>query len=640
MPSPANAAVSPARAASFSLWPAFVLGLATVLAYANSLTAPFIFDDVAAIGENPTIRTLGTALFPPHDGSGVDSRPVVNLSLALDYAAGGLDVRGYHATNLAIHLLAGLALFGIVRRTLRRINGPVGMGSPPMGSPRSGGPFPADPLALVAALLWTLHPLQTESVTCVVQRTESLMGLFYLVTLYGFVRAVDAPAQRRWPALSVAACLLGMGTKEVMVSAPLLVLLYDRTFAAGTFGAAWRQRRGYYAALAATWLLLGWLVLGSGGERGGAAGTGTGVTPWSYALTQCGAIVRYLRLALWPSPLVLDYGTGVVTQLSRVLPQALVVLALVGGTLFALWRRPVWGFPGAWFFLILAPSSSVLPLVTQTSAEHRMYLSLAAIMVGLVLLAHRWLGRAALPAGLVLAVGAGWLTFQRNEDYRSALAIWRDTAAKAPSNARAHSNLGLALGNEGRTDEAVMALQEAIRLDPDLAFAHYNLGLNLARQNRDTDAVPQYEAELRLQPGYAPAWCELGLSLYQLGRRDEAVSAYEKALRFRPDYPDALERLGVALTSLGRLAEAMARYEQGIRLAPERASLHLNAGIALAQMRQMEAAVRQFEAAVARDPEFAQAHSALAQALTDTGRPAEAAIHRQKAESLMARRKP
>ncbi len=624
--------------------------LAGLLAYANSLSAPFIFDDIDAIRENPTIRTLQGALSPPHDGAGVDSRPVVNLSFAINYAFGGLNVAGYHATNLAIHLLAGLALFGIVRRTLLGSN-PVGRGlrCPPdtLGLPGGGrSRRPTDraadatPLALVAALLWTLHPLQTESVTVVTQRTESLMGLFYLLTLYAFIRATENPGQSRWLVFSVAACLLGMGTKEVMVTAPLLVLLYDRTFIAGGFRAAWQQRRGYHAALGSTWLLLGWLVVSSGGARGGAAGAASGITPWTYALTQCEAIAHYLKLALWPAPLVLDYGTRVVTDPLQVLPQALLVLALVGGTLVALIRRPVWGFFGAWFLVILAPSSSVLPLVTQTIAEHRMYLSLAAVVVGVVLVAFRWLGRGALMAGLLFAALGGAMTVMRNLDYRSALAIWADTAAKVPGNARAHSNLGLALGAEGRADESMAEWREAIRLQATIPFAHYNLGLALSRLNRDAEAMTQFEEELRLQPEYAPAWCERGLALYQLGRREEAVAAYERALRFKPEYPDALERMGIALASLRRVAEAITRYQQALQLRPDSPGTHQNLGIAFALSGQLAKAIEQFEQAVALDPDFAEAHRALAQALSGIGRSQEAAFHQELARTLLARRKP
>ena len=229
-----------------------LLACVALVAYQNSFSVPLIFDDLPAIRDNPTIRQLGSALSPPH-GSGlpVDGRPVVNLTLAINYAFGGLEVRGYHLVNLAIHLAAALVLFGIVRRTLRQ------------PAWRQRYQDAALPLAFMSAALWAVHPLQTEAVTYVVQRAESLMGLLYLLTLYGFIRSADPGASRGWPILAIASCGLGMASKEVMVSAPLMVLLYDRTFVAGSFREAWRQRRGLYAGLAASWLLLGWLVLGS-----------------------------------------------------------------------------------------------------------------------------------------------------------------------------------------------------------------------------------------------------------------------------------------------------------------------------------------------------------------------------------------
>ena len=207
-------------------------------------------------------------LCPPSHGETVSGRPVLNLSLALNYAVSGCDVRGYHVTNLAIHLAAALLLFGIVRRTLPRFRG-CG------GGQQLARLQLATPLALAIALLWAVHPLQTESVTYIVQRAESLMGLFYLLTLYCFLRGAGSARAIFWYAGSVLACLLGMATKEVMVSAPLVVLLYDRTFLAGSFREAWRRRWAYYLALAATWLLLAWLVAQTGllprfyGERCG-----------------------------------------------------------------------------------------------------------------------------------------------------------------------------------------------------------------------------------------------------------------------------------------------------------------------------------------------------------------------------------
>jgi Flp pilus assembly protein TadD len=580
--------------------------LAGLVVYGRSLGAPFVFDAAPIVTRYPSIRHLWPlwgALRPPHDGSTVEGRPIVNLSLALSYAASGVRPWAYHAMNLAIHLLAGLALFGILRRTLQRGAGAAGAGRAVL-------------LAGMAALLWTVHPLQTEAVTYIIQRAESLMGLFYLATLYGFVRATEPGAPfRRWAWLAVICCLLGMATKEVMVSAPLIVLLYDRAFVAGSFREAWRRRRGLHLALASTWILLGWLAIGTGG-RSGTAGLGAHL-PWSdYLLTQAYATVRYLRLALWPHPLVFDYGAVVATGWATLAPCALVVVALAGATLFSLWRNRPAGFLGACFFAVLAPTALV-PVATQTIAEHRMYLPLAAVLAALVLgvgrlaAGRRSLGLAALAAGLALAAVYGALTLRRNAIYGSETALWADTVVHWPGNPRAHTQLGDALyrsgripeaaeqferslvlqpegnaaahydlGNcllqEGRLPEAVAHLAEAARLDPGNSDADNNLGNALLREERVEDATQAYQAALRADPGNAKARANLSVACYtagnllaQAGKMLEAMARYEEALRLNPDFPEAEDNLGNALLQQGRVAEAVARYRAALRLRPD-----------------------------------------------------------------------
>jgi hypothetical protein len=174
-----------------------VIVLAALAVYYNSFSGPFIYDDVVSITENPTIRHLwpvGRVLSPPVHLP-VTGRPLLNLSLALNYALSGDAVWSYHALNLLIHVLAGLTLFGLVRRTLLR----QGYGGQALQQPVLSKQFgeASMPLAFVVALLWVVHPLQTECVTYVTQRAESLMGLFYLLTLYCFVRGADATGERQ-----------------------------------------------------------------------------------------------------------------------------------------------------------------------------------------------------------------------------------------------------------------------------------------------------------------------------------------------------------------------------------------------------------------------------------------------------------
>jgi len=629
----------PARGRWATVLAGGLIAVGALLSYHNSLVAPFVFDDKWAILENSTIRHLldiRTVLTPPAAG-GVAGRPLVNLSLAANYAFGGTQVLGYHAFNLAVHLLAGLTLFGLVRRTLGEAGRwEIGDGTPAPGirSPLSALPQQeATFLALAVALLWTVHPLLTESVTCVVQRNELLMGLFYLLTLYGVVRGAGAARPVRWHVLSVAACLAGMASKEVMVSAPLMALLYDRTFVAGSFRTAWLRRRTLYLGLASTWIVLGWLMITSR-HRGGTVGLGLGVSSWDYALTQCRAIVLYLKLTVWPHPLVLDYGAGLVKHASEVLPQAVLLLALAAGTLISLRRRPAWGFAGAWFFAILAPSSSVVPLASQTMAEHRMYLPLAAVVAVAVLGAVRLAGTRAGVVLLILAAGLGWTTVSRNAVYHDELSLWRNTVAAYPESARSRTNLGNALLAAGQMAGAIEQYEAALRLQPYTPEAHINLSNAFARLGRPSAAVEHGEAALRLEPDSADAHVNLGNALLQLGRVDEAIGHYEAALRIQPGAPDVRVNLGAALLKVGRAADAVRQYEAAARLEPARAETQAALANALVKQGDTAAALPHLAEAVRLNPTDAEAHFTLGNLYAESNQFPEAIAAYQEAVRL------
>ena len=584
-------------------WAAGLIAAAVGLAYGNTFRVPFVFDDLDSVGANASLRHLGTARFPPvGSGATVSGRPMLNLSLAFNYAWTGLAPWSYHAVNLAIHLAAALVLFGLLRRTCAR----------PGLRAALGGRTP-EAVALAGALLWAVHPLLTESVTYVAQRAESLMGLCLLLTLYGVARAAESPRPRRWAGLAAGACIIGMGTKEVMVVAPLLALLYDRTFFAGTLAEAWRRRRGLYLGLAAGWLVLAWALAGSAG-RGGTAGLGTMVSPWHYLLTQARAVPLYLKLAVWPSPLVLDYGEAVVTRPGAVAPQLVLLAAGVAATLWALWRRPVWGFAGAWFFGILAPSSSIVPVVTQTLAEHRMYLPLVApvgvLVVGLARPCGRWGG--AILAGLALA-GIG-LTWARNRDYRSAEALWGETVRQVPGNARALGLYATALGEGGREAEGAEAMARAVALAPDDDRLHLARGQLLAKLGQTEAALAEYALAVRLGPRAFAARAGLGRLLLETGRTEEAVMELRAAVGLQPGSAEAHNNLANALVRAGRPNEALPEYEAALRFDPGAADVSVNLAAALLAAGRPEEAIRRCEQVLARRRDVAAAQFVLGRA--------------------------
>ena len=593
-----------------------VLIVATVAAYHNCFSVPFLYDDIPAIVRNTTIRELSplsTVFSPPADTT-TSGRPLLNLSLALNYALSGTHVGSYHVINLLIHALSGLTLFGIVRRTL---------GSKPLHAHFAAASLP---LALCVAALWTLHPLQTESVTYIVQRAESLMGLLYLLTLYCFMRATGNYSRRTWLGASFLFCLLGMASKEVMVSAPLMVLLYDRTFIAGSFREAWQRRRLFYLSLVATWVVLGYLVFITG-TRSGSAGFGAGISAWTYLLTQARAIVLYLQLSFWPSPLVFDYGIVTTKNLQEVLPHALLIVALGIATIIGLRRWAALGFLGFWFFAILAPSSSIVPVVTETIAEHRMYLPLAAVMTLAVLAAYARLGKRVLPVFLVIAIVFGGLTVVRNRAYASELALWTDTVEKRPENPRAHNQLGNILVAAGREDEAFAHFQEALRLKPTDADGHYNVATAFLRRRQPDDALAHFQEALRLNPKHADSHTNYGLVLMQMGRPQDAIAPLEESLRLRPGNDATHNNLGIALAQTGRIEAALEHFATAAKIRPSFAEAQNNWGNALRQTGRLDEALLRFQHALALAPDYAEAHNNLALTFDALERWTDAASH-------------
>jgi tetratricopeptide (TPR) repeat protein len=595
-----------------------LLAAAGLCAYADSFDGVFLFDDLQRIVQNPHIRQL----WPPSVTLGGTSRPLVQLTFALDWAASGPSVWSYHLLNVAVHVLAALALFGVVRRTLVRAAWPAEI--------RAAAPG----LALASALLWTVHPLHTQAVTYLVQRGESLMSLCYLLVLYCVIRGIDSDAPWRWYVPAVASMALGAASKPVIVTAPLLVLLWDRIFAARSLRELLARRRGLYAGLAAGWLLVGALLAHAPGDWQESAGfSAVPATPARYAATELGVVTHYLRLAVWPHPLVLDYGWPIAAGTADVLPGALVVGTLLAATAWALRRRPAAGFFGAWFFLVLAPSSSLIP-IADPAFEYRMYLPLAGVVVLLALGAHRLLGRLPRLAGAVqvatVAVAAAALaavTLRRNLDYRSELAMWTDTVAKRPANARAHMNLGVVLDGLGRLPEAVARYEEALRLRPEYPDALSSLGSAVARRGDLDRAIGYYRAALALQPWHDGARTNLGAALAAQGRAEEAIAEFTEALRTNPGSAQAHYNLGVMLARQGRLAEAEAHERTALEISPAHAEAHSTLGAILEHRGQTDAAIAQYEEAIRLRPDYADARYNLAVVLARRGRVDEARAH-------------
>jgi Tfp pilus assembly protein PilF len=357
------------------------------------------------------------------------------------------------------------------------------------------------------------------------------------------------------------------------------------------------------------------------------------ITPWEYLCTQPGVILHYLRLSIWPAGLCLDYAWPVARSVRDIIPPAVALTVLV---IAALWvgRRHRWvAFAAAWFFLILAPTSSIVP-IRDPLVEHRMYLPLAAVILVIVAgvrslvvlsviscqlsvvasLLRRFVAPSlrrpciepALAAAAVIALCAA--TLARNRDYRSESAMWSDVVEKRPNNARGYLNLGSVAPTP---QDALRAYQAAIRIRPDYADVHYNLGTVLARLGRTDQAVAAYREALRHDPQHESARFNLANALAGRGAVAESIAEYRRLLELYPQHAKALVNLGISLAGRGEMEAAVACFRRAAEADPEFADAHYNLGIALLQLGQLDEAIEAFRRVLEINPDHVPAQESL-----------------------------
>lgn len=569
---------------------AVLIAVAGLFAYYNSLHAAFVLDDALVVGH----PDIGHPLKSP-----IAVRPVVALTIAANYWLDGLNSRGYHLFNLLVHVAAAVTLYELVRRTLRL--------------PRFAGRYAdrADGIALAVALVWLVHPLNTQAVTYMVQRCESMMGLFVLLGLLCFLRGATADTRQRWwYAGAVASAALGAGCKEVMIVFPAIVVLYDRAFVAGSWrGVLWRWR--VHLALAVPPILgaIGFVLRGVLTAPGT---VGLGVitsTPYTYALTQTEVILHYIRLAFWPAGLTLDYLDWPIRQSIReAWPTVLALGVMLLVTAYGVARNTAWGFLAAVFFLVLAPTSSIVPL-QDAAFEHRMYLSLAALVVlvgvgvaQLLAVLRGWfpeavpaIDRATVACVFLLVTVLGFATVVRNEDYGTALQMFADNARKRPNNPRVLGTYAGFLMQVGATEEAEKEIKAAL-------------------------ACP-----LRW-PGNMRTYAQV---LYEEGKLGEALGIAQQAHKELPGDPGTNRVLGSILVAAGKPADALPLLTAVVEQEPSDTPARLHRAFALDETGKPAEAARDYEAIHAAVPDYGKQLTAMARRIALD--PKAPAVHEQMA---------
>ncbi len=629
----AAAAPAPSAPRVSRLWrllPPGLFGLA-FLVFLPSLWNGFVdWDDDRNLVQNPHYRGLGweqlTWMFGGNDTNFY--MPLTWLTYGLDYALWGMNPAGYHLTSLILHALSACVFYFVALRLFRTARG---------GEPISDSALRAG--AALAALFFALHPLRVESVVWATERRDVLSGLFYLLAILAYLRALEpgaagTPRARAWYWGAVAAGLCALLSKPMAVSLPVVLVLLDiyplkrlgfapTSWITPAGRRAWLEKVPFIlpaaATSAVTLVRVGQITdlttLPSVGWLGRLA-----ISLYALAFYLWKTLVPRNLSPLYEQPVPLDPIAW------PFLVSAAAVLAVAIAALAFRRRWPALPVVGAAYVVVLLPVLGIVQVQTLIAGDRYTYLACLgwALLAGGLLTsaveAHAAgrLGRDPMAAiallALALPIVLGALTWTQTRVWRDSETLWARALAVTPS-PRAHLHLGTTLVREGRPAEAIPHLRETLRLQPDYADAHLELGIALAAQGNLSPAIEHYREALRLSPRETLAYYNLGVALVRLGKPAEAIQHYEEALRLYPAYADARINLGIALLQANRPADAIAHFRTALDSDPRNAQVHNLLGIALAQAGRLREAAEHFREALRLHPEFEQARANLAQVL-------------------------
>jgi len=613
------------------------------LVYGGSLHSEFHLDDESTVTANRDIRSIKSAIL---SGS---PRFITNLTFAINYHFCELDTFGYNLTNLIIHIISGILVFFVIELTLKL----------PLLKERFGG-YALD-IGLLAALIFTVHPVQTGAVTYITQRMESQSSMFYLAALLFFILSVCRPGHKISLTLAaVISSFLAMGSKQIATTIPVLILVYDFMLISGGDLNELKKRRLSHILISSTLILPAYLTITNLDVYGKTSGFGIPyVSPLNYLFTQFSVVLYYIKLIFLPYPLNLDYDWRYAQGLFE-FPTFLSFLTLVGVAIMTLKiakRRPLYAFLIIWYFLILAPSSSIIPL-KDAIFEHRVYLASVGIIWLSLLGTVPLLGSKTSIFGLmpvrylhttlicIVILVFGLLTIQRNMAWETEITLWEDTVNKSPNKSRPHlnlgtaykraglirkaiaeykesfrvdpsygrgqSNLGVAYYEMGRVDEAIKEIKQAMEKSPGLPEIHYNLGIIYREQKDLYEAIQSYKRAIELDPEYEDAYFNLGEIYIETERIDEAISLYEKLVSMKPYLASAHANLGGLYSQKGDFAKAEKELKKAVRLKPDEFIPHYNLAATYESLGRVKEAINEYRIARDLKPDFPEARNGLA----------------------------
>lgn len=564
----------------------FPLIILTLLLYLTAMRAPFEFDDRERIVDNPAIRNLSNipAFFYSRElmpFGGEIYRPLSDASFAIEYSVWGNNPRGYHTTNILIHIINSILLYILLQQTFR-----------------------SEKVSFAASILFAWHPVLTEAVIWVKGREDLLVASFYLLTLLLYRSYGRGGAFKFLPMISFSLALL---SKEMAITIPIILLMFDIYERKDIV--IWRYIP--YVVIAILYLLARYLVLGQVAQT---EYWGGGILQTLYTMSR--VIMYYIKLLIFPVNLCLDYlGYKVSRNIGEpyVMLSIVSVLLMVASGAYLLWRNYIIGFSILWFFVTLLPVSNVVPLKILL-AERFLYLPSIgmAFIYASVSRSISWnrYGRIAMA---IVMVSFASLTIHREYAWILSSRLWEDTARKMPYNDSAHLNLGSIYLDEGRFKEAIRESSIALSLNPFDPEAYVNRGLGYASMQKRDEALRDYRQALLINPGLPNAHHNIGSLYLASAEALKAVEEFEKEMRINPNKKtvyglyEAYILVGNEAFERKDLAYAVEVYKKALELLKEREEGYLNLALTYSKMGERDAAIRAYEELMRLRPDMAPA---------------------------------
>ena len=595
------------------LYPKLILVTLVGLVYANTFLSAFHFDDIPSILEKPWIRGMDKI---PQFIFSIFQRPLVILSFNINYAISEFEVWSYHLFNIVFHSIATLLVYCLGQKALGFLN-----------DFSSQNKFSFSPF--FAAIIFALHPLNTQSVTYISSRSSVLVTVFCLASLILFFEAFKiwkSTGQKGWSYLtgSASCFLLGGFSKETIVTVPALLFLFHFYFISRDTLKTWFATYAKWIFLLAIPLLafVGYKQFSAGGLL---SASSAHWTPATWFLTQTSVVpFEYFRKMLFPFNMNIDIDFPAVSDWLQ--PANWGGMIALGLYLF-IWvristrvsdtcevgRRCI-GFGMAWMLITLLPTSSFIPLL-DVAVEHRTYLPMVGfvfVMAGGLIGVQSWCSPLSFPfkklinaCALLILLCFSMGVMVRNADWKDEVTLWSDANKKSPNLVRPYNNVGEAYDKLGKYDEAIAEFEGALKINPNYFFGLNNLGNIYGKQRKLPQAISYFERALKQKPDYSPAHYNLARAFHLGGKREQAAESYRKAIKYNPYFEQAFYNLAYLAMELSLFDEAIENFNKFLVMQPNHSKAHFGLGNGLMMKGKLDLALGEYRKSAQLDPTFA-----------------------------------